>query len=139
MQQASVAVTQRRQEALQRAEERHPGFGRLYNSAEITDRYRRERPRSAGWIGIAEAQGTAEDIDEFYDSFYNEASQYESSEQPSTPNSVKPTVGGPFSLQAINRLPLEKRRQVIAALGDRVGDTPLDEADTSEEGKRTLR
>ncbi len=35
MQQAATAVTQRRQEALQRAEEEHPGFTRFYNSKTV--------------------------------------------------------------------------------------------------------
>ena len=133
MQQAGAAVSQRRAAALERAEARHPGFGRLYHEPTVTDRFKAERPRTAGWIGLAEVQGTDEDVDEFYDSFYNEVSQYEINEtnsQPQQGRALKQPPGGPFSLTEINRLPLgEKRREAIEALKNRVGDTPLDEAD----------
>src|SRR5262249_4171055 len=121
MQQAAVAVGARRAAALERAEQRHPGFQHLYNNPQVTDRYKRERPRTAGWIGLAEAQGTDADIDEFYDSFFLEADKYEANEtgsQPQQPSRVaKQAPGGPFSLESINRLPLgEERRRAIEAL-----------------------
>ena len=136
IQQANALVQQQRAAALERAEQRHPGFQRLYDDPQVTDRYIRERKAHANLIGAAESgQGGPEDLDELYHGFYLEASKYETSPQPQQPSRVpKQPIGSAFSLEKINSLPLgEKRHAAIQALGDRVADLSIDEADPNAE------
>lgn len=133
MQQAGQVIGERRAAALERAESRHPGFRDTYYNTEVTDRFMKEHQRATEWIRWAEAGGgTEQDLDELYDSFHNAASQYESSPQQAQ-RVVKQAPGGPFSLEVINKLPAERRRERIEELKDRVGDRSIDEADPSNE------
>lgn len=135
MQQAAQAANQRRAAALERAEERHPGFTRLYGDGRVTDRFKKERPRTADLIGGIEVGLGGDDtaLDEAYDSFFNEARQYESRPD------VKHLPASGFTLTEINRLPLSERRERIQSLLERVGDEPLDSADPSAEVFRLER
>jgi len=139
LQQATFALDQRRQAALQRAEKQHPGFEKLYGDAQATNRFKKENPAHSRWIWAAESgMGTEADIDELYDGFYTAASQYKP-EEPRQHSPAKQTPTSAFTLEAINHLPSELRRPHIEALKEKVGDASLDVADLENDRYRLER
>jgi len=139
LQQGVAVIQQTVTEARQRAEKNHPGFEKFYGDVEVCQRFIKERPVAARQTLNAEAgYGGPDDLDELYHSFYNAVSMWGT--DGTAGNSGNSSSRGPvrrpahaaseLSLQQINAIPVEKRRATIEALRNRVGDVPLDEADS---------
>ena len=133
LQQGVAVVQQMTADAARKTEKAHPGFLERYQNTEICRRFIEQRPAVARAILNAEAGQGTDSLAELYDIFDESARTYE---QPSNRGSLTPAPEGTastLSLQQINALPLEKRHQAIRDLGDRVGDLPIDAADSSNE------
>lgn len=130
LQQGAAVVQQTTAEAVRKTEEAHPGFIERYHNPEVCRKFIEQRPAVARAILNAEAGQGTDSLPELCDIFDETTRSWEQSGNRSTESRTeKGSPASILSLQQINRLPVEQRREHIAALGERVGDTPLDEAD----------
>jgi hypothetical protein len=134
VQQASAVNAQRTQAALERAEKEFPGITAKFYSPEVAQEFLSDEKNKRLAERLAYLQnGYGDDLD--YDdslrTFHNRTLNYEipAQAQPGQRSSTKQASAG-LSLQKINALPLEQRRAAIEALGNRVANVPLDEADS---------
>lgn len=138
LQQGQLVVRQMTEEAIRKTEEAHPGFIKRYQDPETCKRFIEQRPAVARAILNAEAGQGTDSLPELYDIFVQTTGTYEQPNRGSvgTPASGSASV---LSLQQINRLPVEQRREHIEALGDRVADVSIDAADPGNEVFRIER
>jgi hypothetical protein len=131
LQQGVAVVQQMTGEAVRKTEEAHPGFIERYRNQDICKKFIEQRPAVARAILNAESGQGTDSLSELYEIFAESTQNYAG--QSDNRGSGGPTASGSasvLSLQQINALPPEQRREHIAALGDRIADIPLDDGDS---------
>ncbi|HTQ61144.1 MAG TPA: hypothetical protein VMI32_13020 [Candidatus Solibacter sp.] len=141
LQQGVALVQGLTSEAIRKTEEAHPGFVERYRNPELCKKFIDQRPAVARAILNAESGQGTESLGELYEIFDETARTYEQPENRGlTPGQASGSGSASIlSLTQINSLPLEQRREHIAALGDRVADVPLDDADPNNQVFRIER
>jgi hypothetical protein len=131
LQQGQAVVQNLTAEAIRKTEASRPGFVERYRDPEICKKFIEQRPAVARAILNAESGQGTDSLPELYEIFDETARTYEQpsnrGSSTSTPASGSASI---LSLAQINSLPPERRREHIAALGDRIADIPLDDGDT---------
>ena len=129
LQQGVAVVQQMTLDAARKTEEAHPGFLDRYRNPEVCRKFIEQRPAVARAILNAESGQGTDSLGELYDIFAEATGTYEQPDRGSgtpTPASGSASI---LSLAQINALPPEQRREHVEALGNRVANFSLDEAD----------
>lgn len=132
LQQGVATVQQMTAKAVRKTEEAHPGFVQRYQDPEICRKFIDQRPAVARAILNAESGMGTDSLPELYEIFDESTRSYAEQTGNRGSSMTTPASGSAsvLSLAQINALPPERRREHIAALGERVGDVPLDDADS---------
>ena len=129
LQQGAAVVQRMTAEAVRKTEEARPGFVERYQSPEICRKFIEQRPAVARAILNAESGMGTDSLPELYEIFDETTRNWEPENRGAEPRDGAPA--STLSLQQINALRPEERREPISKLLAKVGDRSIDEADTS--------